>query len=58
MSRVQINTRLDDELKREFEFQNFEKIDQNIIREFKSKFSIKSRIQNQLNKFLKKYKIQ
>lgn len=52
------NTPLDEELKREFEFQNFEKIDQNIIREFKSKFSIKSRIQNQLNKFLKKYKIQ
>lgn len=47
------NTPLDEELKREFEFQNFEKIDQNIINEFASKFSIKSRFQNQLNKFLK-----
>ena len=49
------NTLLDDELKREFEFQNFKNIDQNIINEFASKFSIKSRIQNQLNKYLSKF---
>jgi hypothetical protein len=49
------NTPLDEELKIEFEFQNFENIDKNIINEFASKFSIKSRIQNQLNKFFKKF---
>lgn len=50
------NTHLDEELKKEFKFQNFENIDQNIINESASKFSIKSRIQNQFYKFLKKTK--
>lgn len=50
------NTPLDEELKRKFKFQNFKKINQNITKEFASKFSIISRVQNQLNKFLIKTK--
>ncbi len=46
-------TKIDIELKRHFRFKNFNKIDNEIIKEFRSFFSIKNRIKDRLNRFLK-----
>ena len=44
------NTPLDKERKTKYHFENFYNIDENITKEFASKFSLKSRIYNQLSK--------
>ena len=46
------NTPLDKEIKRKFYFEKFNNIDQKVINEFASKFSVKSRVYNQLIKKL------
>jgi len=50
------NTPLDKEIKRKFYFEKFNNIDQKVINEFASKFSVKSRVYNQLFKKLSRLK--
>ena len=50
------HTPLDKEIKRKYYFEKFKNIDQKVIKEFASKFSIKSRVYNQLFKKLRRLK--